>query len=57
MGVQEWVIQARAVAWPFHVWFKERDQNYYCDVPLDSLLASTVEAWVLELNVGLSFYQ
>ena len=29
----------------------------YCYYKLDCLLASTVKAWVLELNVGFSFYQ
>lgn len=57
MGVQEQVIQAGGVAWPFRVWFKERDQTYCCDLPLDSLLVSTVKVRVLELNVGLSFHQ
>lgn len=57
MGVQERVIQARGVSWPFYVWFIERDQTYCCDVLLDSLLASTVKAWVLELDIELGFYQ
>lgn len=57
MGVQERVIQARGVSWPFYVWFIERDQTYCCDVLLDSLLASTVKAWVLELDIELGFYR
>lgn len=56
-GAQVGIIQARGVAWPFHTWFKERDQACCCKVPSDSLLASTVKAWVLELHIGLSFYQ
>lgn len=56
-GAPVGIIQARGAAWPFHVWFKERDQACCCKVPPDSLLASTVKAWVLELHVGLSFYQ
>jgi len=52
-GVQEGVIQARGAAWPFYVWFKEGDQTYCCDVPLDSLLAGTAKAWALELSVAI----
>lgn len=55
MGVQEEVSQAKVVAWPSCLWFKERNQTYCCDVPTDLLLASTVKDWVMELNVGFSF--
>lgn len=32
-GAQVGIIQARGVAWPFHIWFKERDQACCCLVP------------------------